>query len=441
MYGGAGVHVAVAGTCAARSSSTSGCRRFGAPRDEPGVSGYADPSGLDAANAALQALGVDLEMAAGCAGADLVHSHTWYANMAGHLAELLHGVPHVVTAHSLEPLRPWKAEQLGGGYALSSWSERTAYPGCRRGDRGLGGDARDVLAAYPDVDPARCTSCTTASTPAGYAPDRRRRTRPPARRRPRPPVRGVRRARSPGRRGCRYLLRAAAAAAPDVQLVLCAGAPDTPEIPAEVEGLVDGLRADRDGVVWIREMLPRPDVVVLQSTRRRSSARRSTSRSASSTSRRWPARRAVVATATGGIPEVVGTARPGCSCRSSRPPTAPARPLDPDRFVARLRRPPERPDRRSGPRGGHGEGGARTDGRALLLAADRPPHPRPLREPHGLGRFSGFAISSARIGAADADQLRSSAGSKSSWARRVTDGFRMIGSPYAQQWRPGGTRR
>src|SRR6266540_1021500 len=111
IYGGAGVHVAeLVRALRARPDLDTRVQAFGGPRDEAGTSSYAD-----------------LAVAAGCAGTDLVHSHTWYANFAGHLSALLYDVPHVVTAHSLEPLRPWKAEQLGGGYAVSSWVERTSY--------------------------------------------------------------------------------------------------------------------------------------------------------------------------------------------------------------------------------------------------------------------------------------------------------------------------
>ena len=121
VYGGAGVHVAeLVRALRARGDVDVQVRAFGALRDEEGTTSYPEPAELAGANAALRTLGVDLAIAEGCAGTDLVHSHTWYANMAGHLAALLHGVPHVVSAHSLEPLRPWKAEQLGGGYAVSS---------------------------------------------------------------------------------------------------------------------------------------------------------------------------------------------------------------------------------------------------------------------------------------------------------------------------------
>jgi len=156
IYGGAGVHVAeLVRALRARGDIDARVRCFGGPRDEEGTTGYDDLPQLAAANPALQTLGVDLGMAADCVGADLVHSHTWYANMAGHLGSLLAGIPHVVSAHSLEPLRPWKAEQLGGGYAISSWAERTAYESAAGIIAVSGGMRADVLKSYPSVDPAR----------------------------------------------------------------------------------------------------------------------------------------------------------------------------------------------------------------------------------------------------------------------------------------------
>src|SRR5918995_5603751 len=154
VYGGAGVHVENL-AAVLRPLVDLRVHAFGSPRPDPGVTGYAEPEGLKGANAALRTFGVDLEMAAGTAGADVVHSHTWYANLAGHLAGLLNGVPHVLSAHSLEPLRPWKAEQLGGGYALSSWAERTAYAGASAVIAVSAASKLDVLAAYPALDPAR----------------------------------------------------------------------------------------------------------------------------------------------------------------------------------------------------------------------------------------------------------------------------------------------
>jgi len=270
VYGGAGVHVEyLARSLRPLVDVTVQC--FGADRDEPGVVAHQSPTTLAGANAALQTMGVDLAMAAavgpgdGRPGADLVHSHTWYANLAGHVASLLHGIPHVVTVHSLEPLRPWKAEQLGGGYALSSWCERVAIESAARVVAVSAGMRDDVLAAYPVVDPERVRVIHNGIDPADYTPAQGphdaatlalldRLGVDPSR----PAVLFV--GRITRQKGVPVLLRAAASLPPDVQLVLLAGAADTPELAAEVVALVGGLRAVRTGVVWVQEMLPRPDV-------------------------------------------------------------------------------------------------------------------------------------------------------------------------------------
>jgi starch synthase len=170
VYGGAGVHVEYLAR-ELRHLLDVRVRCFGAPRSEEGVQAYDVPAELADANAALGVLGVDLEMAAGAAGADLVHSHTWYANMAGHTAKLLHGIPHVMTTHSLEPLRPWKAEQLGGGYALSSWAERTAMEAADAVIAVSAGMRDDVLRCYPNVDPAKVSVIHNGIDTEQYAPD------------------------------------------------------------------------------------------------------------------------------------------------------------------------------------------------------------------------------------------------------------------------------
>src|SRR5688500_12525830 len=156
VYGGAGVHVEYLAR-ELRPHADVRVHCFGRPREGEGGPASAEPAGLEGANPALRTFGVDLEMAAGCAGTDVVHSHTWYANLAGHVAKLLHGVPHVVSTHSLEPHRPWKAEQLGGGYALSSWAERTALEAADAVIAVSAGMRRDVLDAYPEVGPDRDT--------------------------------------------------------------------------------------------------------------------------------------------------------------------------------------------------------------------------------------------------------------------------------------------
>jgi starch synthase len=154
VYGGAGVHVAEL-VRALRRDIDVAVRCFGAPRDEPHTYAYLVPPQLSGANPALATLGVDLQMARDTGDADLVHSHTWYANSAGRIAQLLHGIPHVLTAHSLEPLRPWKAEQLGGGYRVSSWIERDAFETADAVIAVSAGMRADILRSYPAVDPAR----------------------------------------------------------------------------------------------------------------------------------------------------------------------------------------------------------------------------------------------------------------------------------------------
>src|SRR3954452_1349571 len=263
IYGGAGVHVAeLVRALRAVDGVDARVHCFGSERAERGTTGYADPAGLADANAAVRTLGVDLEMVGGCAGTDVVHSHTWYANMAGHLARLLHGGPHVVTAHSLEPMRPWKAEQLGGGYAVSSWVERTAYDAAAGVIAVSGAMRDDVLRSYPDVDPDKVSvvhnGIDTELWSPVHDPDRVRELGVDP---DRPSVVFV--GRITRQKGLPLFLQAAAQLPPDVQLILCAGAPDTKEIETEVRGLVDGLAQTRSGVVWIAEMLPRADVVAL----------------------------------------------------------------------------------------------------------------------------------------------------------------------------------
>jgi starch synthase len=338
IYGGAGVHVAEL-VRALRGVAGLDVRvqAFGGPRDEAGVSSYADLPELAEANAALQTLGVDLAIAAGCAGADLVHSHTWYANLAGHLTGLLYDVPHVVTAHSLEPLRPWKAEQLGGGYAVSSFAERTSYLGASAVIAVSRAMRDDVLHAYPDVDPSKVQVVHNGiDTEAWSAVDDPDRVRSQGVDPERPSVVFV--GRITRQKGLPLFLRACRELPPDVQLVLCAGAPDTPEILAEVEGLVGRLAETREGVVWIREMLPRADVVALLSAATAFVCPSIYEPLGIVNLEAMACETAVVATATGGIPEVVVHGETGLLVPIEQ--AAPGEgdgtgtPLDPDQYVA-----------------------------------------------------------------------------------------------------------
>jgi starch synthase len=334
VYGGAGVHVEYLARDLRRLAQVR-VHCFGRPRDEPGVTAYADPPGLAQANAALRTMGVDLEMAAGAAGADLVHSHTWYANLAGHTASLLHGVPHVVTTHSLEPLRPWKAEQLGGGYALSSWCERTAIEGAAAVIAVSAGMRRDVLSAYPSVDPDRVQVVHNGIDPEQYAPDpgtdalERYGIDPAA-----PSVVFV--GRITRQKGLPYLLRAARELSPEVQLVLLAGAPDTPEIAGEVETLVGELRSRRSGVVWVAEMVAKADVVQILSHATVFVCPSIYEPMGIVNLEAMACEAAVVATATGGIPEVVADGETGVLVPVEQVTDGSGTPVDPDRFVADL---------------------------------------------------------------------------------------------------------
>jgi starch synthase len=259
VYGGAGVHVEHL-VPALRELVEVDVHCFGEPREGArDTFAHRTPSALTGANAALQVLGVDLSMVAALERAQLGHSHTWYANMAGHVAKLLYGIPHVVTAHSLEPDRPWKAEQLGGGYRLSSWAEQTAYEGA---DAVIGvseGMRRDILRSYPALDPAKVHVVYNGIDTGFYHPD-------PARDAvydngidpDRPSVVFV--GRITRQKGVGHLVAAAHEISTDAQVVLCAGAPDTPEIAEETEKAVDELSAARQGVIWIRGMLPTKSV-------------------------------------------------------------------------------------------------------------------------------------------------------------------------------------
>ncbi len=261
VYGGAGVHVAyLARELASRVELTVHCEGG----DRPGAVAHQPWHQLAGANQALRTMSVDLAMAAAVSGADLVHSHTWYANLGGHLAALLYGVPHVMTVHSLEPLRPWKAEQLGGGYALSGWCEKVAVESAAAVIAVSDGMRADVLAAYPAVAPDRVHVIRNGIDSAEYAPDPgtavlRRYGVDPAR----PVVIFV--GRITRQKGVPVLLRAARHLAAEAQLVLCAGQPDTPELATAVTDLVTSLQASRSGVIWIPEMLPKREIIQLLS--------------------------------------------------------------------------------------------------------------------------------------------------------------------------------
>jgi starch synthase len=258
VYGGAGVHVDFLVRELRRLVEVD-VHCMGEPREGATAHSEVDPR-LATANSALRVLSTDLTMTAGVgADTDVVHSHTWYANMAGHWAKLLHDVPHVVTAHSLEPFRPWKAEQLGGGYRISSWAERTAFEAADAVIAVSRGMRHDVLTAYPSLDPDRVHVVHNGIDTGFYRPD------------PgtdvlerigvdldRPYVAFV--GRITRQKGVPHLLRAGLDFDPSVQVVLLAGAADTPDLKAETDAAIERLTASRDGVFVVSQMLPREEV-------------------------------------------------------------------------------------------------------------------------------------------------------------------------------------
>ena len=261
IYGGAGVHVEHL-VAELRKKIEVDVHCFGEPRSD--ATAHTVPASLADANAAIQTLGVDLEMVNSTAGVELLHSHTWYANLAGHIGALLHGVPHVLSAHSLEPLRPWKEEQLGGGYRVSSWVERTAYEAASAIIAVSHGMRADVLSAYPMVDPAKVHVVHNGIDTHVDRPD------------PgtdvldeygidagRPYVLFV--GRITRQKGLVHLLNAARRFEDGVVLVLCASSPDTKEIGEEPSAAVDQLRAARgeSSVIWIQEQVMRTKLIQL----------------------------------------------------------------------------------------------------------------------------------------------------------------------------------
>jgi alpha-maltose-1-phosphate synthase len=336
VYGGAGVHVEYLSRELARKIDVS-VLCFGKPRQDPLVKESFEfwdaLDGPEPHRAALKTLAVNLQMTAALSDFQLCHSHTWYANFAGHLAKLTFGIPHVMTSHSLEPLRPWKAEQLAGGYRVSSFVEKTAALGCDRIIAVSAGMRADILRAYPEVSPDKVSVIYNGIDTDEYAPrDGRDRLRKLGLDPDRPVATFV--GRITRQKGVVHLLDAAAHLAPEVQLLLCAGAPDTPEIEAEVAARVAELMQRRSGVVWVRQMLARSELVPLLS---------------SSTVFVCPSiyepfgivnveamgtGTAVVASAVGGIPEVVVEGETGRLVEFHR--DGAGNPLDPEKFARDL---------------------------------------------------------------------------------------------------------
>ncbi len=336
IYGGAGVH-ATELVRALRQHTEVVVRCFGAPRDDVETYAYTVPPQLADANAALATLGVDLQMAQDVGGADVVHSHTWYANGAGHVAKLLHGIPHVVTAHSLEPLRPWKAEQLGGGYRVSSWIEKTAFEAADAVIAVSEGMRQDILRSYPDLDEARTHVVYNGIDLERWKPvDDAELVRSLGIDPDRPSVVFV--GRITRQKGLPYLLRAAALLPKDVQLVLAAGAPDTPGILAEVTSLVEELQQERSGVIWIDRLLPHHELSAILTAGTVFVCPSVYEPLGIVNLEAMACGLPVVGTATGGIPEVVADGVTGRLVPIDQVTDGTGTPTNPDVFVADLAR-------------------------------------------------------------------------------------------------------
>jgi starch synthase len=301
--------------------------------DDAWVYGFDVPRELQRVNPALATFAVDLQIAGASGNADIVHSHTWYANLAGFLSQQLYGVKHIITAHSLEPLRPWKAEQLGGGYKLSLWAEKTAYEAADAIIAVSDGMRTDILRCYPEVDPAKVKvvhngidlnsfKLTDQSTDVleRYKIDTSKPT-------------AVFVGRITRQKGLPYFLRAIEQISPDIQVVLCAGSPDTPEIMQEVSELFNNLQQKRSNMVWIEEMLPKHELVTVLNASDVFICPSIYEPLGIVNLEAMALKLPVVATATGGIPEVVQDGVTGKLVQIEQKLDGTGQPLHPDQFV------------------------------------------------------------------------------------------------------------
>jgi starch synthase len=330
VYGGAGVHVEYLARELARIVDVD-VRAFGA--DRAGALAFRAPAELADANAALQTMAIDLQMASDLGAATLVHSHTWYTNFAGHVAKLLHGIPHVATVHSLEPMRPWKAEQLGGGYRLSSFCERTALEAADAVIAVSPAMCDDVLTVYPALDPARVHVILNGIDAEQYQPDAgtdrlERLGVDPGR----PLVVFV--GRITRQKGISHLLDAALAFDPAAQIVLAAGAPDTESLADEIRAKVERVHAERGTIVWLQGMLEKPEVIQLLSHATVFVCPSIYEPLGIVNLEAMACGAAVVATRTGGIPEVVVDGETGLLVPFDDFDPVTREPLDPQRFAA-----------------------------------------------------------------------------------------------------------
>lgn len=341
VYGGAGVHVEYLSRELAKLIDVE-VHCFGEQQADRGrlhVRG-AEPwreisEGTEAKfKGALEALSVNLTSIKNLEGVNLVHTHTWYASMAGYWAKKLYGVPQVMTTHSLEPLRAWKAEQLGSGYEMSSWMERTAIEEAEAIIAVSSETKRDILRCYPRVAPDRVhviyngidldeyqpASEVTALREYGVDPET-------------PYVLFV--GRITRQKGVTHLVDAIRYLTPGTQVVLCAGAPDTPEIADEMRAKVAAARRANPRVVWIEKMVSKPEAIQLYTHAAVFCCPSVYEPFGIINLEAMACETAVVASATGGIKEVVVEGETGYLVPFAADPVT-NMPLDPDRFARDL---------------------------------------------------------------------------------------------------------
>jgi glycogen synthase len=341
VYGGAGVHVEYLASELSKLMEVD-VRCFGDQNekaDNLSVKGFpyenpvfdkSDPK----LKAVLQTLSTGIQMNADPIDADIVHCHTWYAQFAGIVAKLCYGIPLVITTHSLEPLRPWKREQLGRGYDASSWVEKTAI---EMADAviAVSKETKEDVLQYFDVDAEKIkviynginlqeyVVTTETSTLERYGIDTAK-----------PYVLFV--GRITRQKGIIYLVNAIKYIDPETQIVLCAGAPDTPEIAKEMEDSVNEVKKTRNNIIWIDEMLPKKEVIQLYSHADVFCCPSIYEPFGIINIEAMACKTAVVASAVGGIKEVVIPGETGILVALEQQKVAPFEPVDPDKFARDL---------------------------------------------------------------------------------------------------------